>query len=82
MSRSFSLRPFLSPAIKRRAFAALILFGFAIGSVLFWNDGEMDWSVLALNCVSASAGWYYLHSRWSAKERRALTPKRLEDIFS
>ena len=68
--------------IRRRIFAAILLYGFAIGSVLYWNDGEWDWPMIAINLVAASAGMIFLHTKWAARERTALTPKKVKDIFS
>ena len=68
--------------ILRRALAALILLAFAVGSVLFWNRGGFDTVQFAINLVVASVGFIWLHTRWKAKERRALTPRKVKDIFS
>ncbi|MEM1197505.1 MAG: hypothetical protein AAGH57_15490 [Pseudomonadota bacterium] len=71
-----------SRAVLRRALAAIALGGFAIGSVLFWNAGEFDPVQFAINAVVASVGFVWLHFRWRAQERRALTPGKVKDIFS
>ncbi len=68
--------------LRRRLLAALILTVFAIGSVLVWNGGEIVWSQLAINCAAAGAGLVFLHYRWRAQERRAMTPRKVKDIFS
>lgn len=68
--------------IRRRLFAALILFGFAIGSALFWNDGAVDWVLVGINLVAALLGLLVLHFRWRSKERRPLSPEKAQDIFS
>ncbi|MEM6585890.1 MAG: hypothetical protein AAF692_09060 [Pseudomonadota bacterium] len=70
-------RPFL-----RRALAALILLGFATGSVLFWNWGGFDTVQFAINLAVATLGMVWLHIHWRAQERRALTPSKAKDIFS
>ena len=66
----------------RRVCAALILFGFAIGSVLVWKRGDLDYVPLTINLGVACAGLCWLHFRWREKERRALTPSKVKDIFS
>lgn len=71
-----------SGVIRRRLFAAAILYGFAVGSALFWNDGRPDWTYFTANFIAATAGLFYLHSRWRAKERKAMTPQEVKDIFS
>lgn len=68
--------------ILRRALAALILLGFASGSVLFWNRGAFDIVQFAINLTVATLGLVWLHIRWRAQERRALTPSKAKDIFS
>ncbi|MEM9500461.1 MAG: hypothetical protein AAF941_01320 [Pseudomonadota bacterium] len=68
--------------IRRRILAALVLIGFAVGSALFWNGGEVNWMTLGLNLATAGAGFVYLHMRWRKLEKRALTPKKAKDIFS
>ncbi|MEM7664227.1 MAG: hypothetical protein AAF250_00085 [Pseudomonadota bacterium] len=67
--------------IWRRIVAAVALFGFAVGSALFWNDGEVDWVTLGLNLATACAGFTYLHMRWRKLENRALTPQKVQDVF-
>ena len=68
--------------IRRRVFAFVILIVFAIGSSLFWNDGEIKWLSMSVNLIAACAGMIFLHYRWRAQERRALSPGKLKDIFS
>lgn len=68
--------------LRRRLVAALLLVVFAIGSVLLWNDGRVDWSDLAINLFAAACGLLVLHYRWRRQERRAMTPRKLKDIFS
>ena len=68
--------------IKRRVFAAVVLYGFALGSALFWKDGEWDWTTIGINIVAATVGLAFLHSRWRDKEARAMTPQQVKDTFS
>ena len=68
--------------ILPRIFAAVILLGFAIGSSLFWNDGQVEWVSLLTNLAAACIGFIFLHFRWRATEQRAITPKKAQDIFS
>lgn len=72
----------ISHPLRRRLFAALILGGFAIGSVLFWNGGGFDLTQFVVNTIVALVGFGWLHWRWRQQERRALTPKKVKDIFS
>lgn len=67
--------------IRRRIVAAITLLGFAVGSALFWNDGEVEWVTLGLNLATACAGFVYLHVRWRKLEDRALTPQKAQDVF-
>ena len=68
--------------IKRRLLAALVLFAFAIGSVLFWNDGEFDLFYLGVNLLLACVGLVFLHLKWKRREDRTVTPEKAKDIFS
>jgi hypothetical protein len=68
--------------LLRRVAAALVLYGFAIVSVFFWNDWRVDWTTMTINLVAATTGLAFLHVRWRQKERSALSPTRLKDIFS
>ena len=68
--------------ILRRLLAALVLVAFAIGSVLFWNRGEVDYAQLSINLAVAAIGMIWLHIRWREKERRELTPGKVKGIFS
>jgi hypothetical protein len=68
--------------ILRRALAACVLIAAAIGSVLFWNDGRIDPTHMGANMIAAVIGFGYLHLRWRAQERRALTPRTIKDTFS
>lgn len=72
----------MSRALLRRLFAALILVGFAVGSVLFWNNGRFDALQFGFNSIVAVVGFIWLHIRWRAKERAAMTPSKVKDIFS
>lgn len=68
--------------IRRRIFAAIVLLVFAIGSALYWNDGEIVLPVLGANLVAGSVGFLWLHHRWKRREERQITAKQAEDIFS
>lgn len=68
--------------IKRRIFAAIALFAFAIGSVLFWHDGEFDLFSFGLNLILASIGFLFLHHRWKRREAKIVSPNQARDIFS
>ncbi|MFL0356334.1 hypothetical protein ACI5KX_07610 [Erythrobacter sp. GH1-10] len=68
--------------IKRRLYAAIVLLAFAIGSVLFWNDGEFDLFAFGLNLIFASIGFVILHHRWKRQEAGRISPSRAKDIFS
>ncbi len=67
--------------IRRRLFAAVLLYGFAIGSALFWNDWQLEWLTLSTNLAAATAGLLILHYRWRSKERRAFTPTNAKEVF-
>lgn len=71
-----------SKVFRRRFFAALILFAFAVGSALFWNDWRLDWIDMGTNLAFATAGLLFLHMRWRRREKQAMTPKKVRDIFS
>nr|WP_298928524.1 hypothetical protein [uncultured Erythrobacter sp.] len=68
--------------IKRRIFTALALLAFAIGSVLYRNDGQFNLAEFGLNLILASIGFLFLHHRWKRKEARIVTPQKARDIFS
>ncbi|MEL6530112.1 MAG: hypothetical protein AAGK01_08965 [Pseudomonadota bacterium] len=68
--------------IRRRIFAALLLFGVAIGSALFWDDGEIRWLTIGVNIACATAGLFFLHYRWRSKERRPFPPTQANDVFN
>jgi len=72
----------MTRAVKRRLVAGTLLLAVATGSVFFWNDGDFDSGQFAINLAVAVAGFAVLHQRWRAKEKRALTPRKVEDIFS
>lgn len=69
-------------AIRRRLIAALVLYGFAIGSALFWNDWQLEWITMGTNLFAATVGLAALHLRWRGQEKRAMTPNKARDIFS
>lgn len=71
-----------SRVIRRRLLAFALLFAFAIGSAFFWNDGRLNWIDLGANLAAATLGFVFLHLRWRHRESRALTPKKVRDIFS
>lgn len=68
--------------IRSRIFAFLVLFGAAIGSALFWNDGAFEWITLGANLVAATVGFVWLHYHWKQREARIMTTKKAKDIFS
>jgi hypothetical protein len=72
----------LSRAVLRRLFAAVMLYGFAVGSALFWNSGAIDRVILGANLVAATLGLGFLHWRWQRQERKAMSPKAIRDVFS
>jgi len=67
--------------IRRRVFAAILLFAFAISSALFWSDGQINWLSLGVNLSAATLGLIALHYRWRVQERRAFTPTKAKDVF-
>ncbi|MEL7197361.1 MAG: hypothetical protein AAGL10_03515 [Pseudomonadota bacterium] len=68
-------------ARNRRIIAALLLYGFAVGSVLYWRDGAFDPVMLAINLGLASLGLLLLHFKWRSKKPR-ISPSKAKDIFS
>ncbi|MDJ0977978.1 MAG: hypothetical protein QNI87_05530 [Erythrobacter sp.] len=75
----------LRKPLTRRLFAAVLLYGFAIGAVFFWrSEGPISeqGSMMAINLMFATLGLVILHFRWRRQEARVLTPKKAEDIFS
>ncbi len=68
--------------IKRRIFAAIALIAFAIGSSLFWNDGAVKWVSIGINLGAALLGFILLHFKWRAREKREVSPKKAQEIFS
>lgn len=82
-----------SRPILRRAIAAALLYAVAIGSALLfpgaaltlWREADgtgVSISALSINLVVATLGSIWLHFRWRARERRALSPRKVKDIFS
>lgn len=67
--------------LMRRLFAALILLCAAVGTALWRSGGSLSFDLFA-NLVAALAALAFLHFRWRRKERRALTPSKVKDIFS
>lgn len=75
----------ISKPLRRRLFAALLLSGFAIGAVLFWQSDrafQFQLPLIMINLALASLGMTLLHFRWKRQEARLLDPKKAEDIFS
>ena len=70
------------PMILRRIIAAILLFGIAIGSVLFWEGANPDWITLGINIGLATIGFIFLHFRWKKKEAQAITPQKIRKEFS
>ncbi|KWV93200.1 hypothetical protein [Erythrobacter sp. YT30] len=68
-------------ARNRRIVAAILLYGFAVGSVLFWREGEFDWVMLGINLGLATLGLALLHLKWRAREPR-ISADKAKDIFS
>jgi hypothetical protein len=68
--------------IRRRLLAFVFLFGAAVASALFWNDGAFEWMTLGANLLAASIGWIWLHYRWKQQEAQIMTPAQAKDIFS
>lgn len=68
--------------IRRRLFAFVALYGAAIGSALYRNDGAFEWMTFSANLIAATIGFVWLHFRWKEQEARIMTPKNFKDIFS
>ncbi|MCK0128122.1 hypothetical protein [Erythrobacter sp. F6033] len=68
--------------IMRRILTAIALLAFAIGSVLYRNDGAFDLADFGVNLILGSMGFLFLHHRWKRKEARVVTPQKARDIFS
>ena len=68
--------------IRRRIVAAVLLYGFAIGSALYWNDWQVDRVAIGINVILAAICFMVLHRRWKRKEAKIVTPKKARDIFS
>lgn len=71
--------------MKRRIFAALLIYGFALGSVFFWN-AERPFAAqapqLILNFALGTIGLAILHFRWKRQEDQIVSPDKARDIFS
>ncbi|GMN03595.1 hypothetical protein [Erythrobacter sp. MTPC3] len=76
--------PRLKPVtpLRKRLLAAVIIVVFAIGSVLFRNNGNFDLASFGLNLILGSIGFLFLHHRWKKREARTITPEKARDIFS
>lgn len=70
-----------SKVLRRRVLAAVLLYVFAVGSALFWNDWEFNSLAMAINLIAATSGLLILHLRWRAREKEAMTPKKIRDTF-
>lgn len=71
--------------LLRRFLAAIVLYGCAIGSVVFWHAGDplrAHLPLILLNSGFATIGLLVLHLRWKRREARMLTPDRVRNIFS
>ena len=68
--------------IKRRIFAAILLYGFAVGSVWFWRGWPLDPFLTSINLGVATLGLLILHRRWKKQEAQIVTPTKAKDIFS
>ena len=68
--------------IKRRVLAAILLYGFAVGSVWFWRGWPLDLFQTSINLGFATLGLLILHRRWKKQEARIITPSKAKDIFS
>ena len=69
-------------AITRRVLATVILLGGAVGGSYWREDWSWDWFDLGTHLVLALGALIYLHYRWRAQERRAITPEKVKDVFS
>lgn len=67
---------------RRRLAGALILFTTAIASSALRNGGQFLTIDMASNLAIAAIVFGLLHFRWRNRERRELTPGKLEDTFS
>ncbi len=68
-------------ARNRRILAAILLYGFAAGSVLFWREGAFDPVMVGINMGMATLGLVILHFKWRRNEPR-ISPSKAKDIFS
>lgn len=67
--------------LVRRLVAALLLVGTAIAVTVLRSENGLDRINLAVNLVAALGALVFLHYRWRAREKRALTPRRIKDTF-
>lgn len=67
--------------LVRRIIAALVLLGTAVAVSVLRGGDTPDRLDLALNLAAALGAFVFLHYRWRARERRALTPRRIRDTF-
>ncbi|MEE4206736.1 MAG: hypothetical protein V2I39_10610 [Erythrobacter sp.] len=67
--------------LVRRLVAATLLLGTAIAVSVVRSEGEPVLIDFAMNLFAAFAALVFLHFRWRAGERRALTPRRIRDTF-
>lgn len=70
-----------SPLI-RRIVAGIILIAASVSFAFARNQGQQFWFELGANLIAAMAALVFLHYRWRAKERRAMTPDKIRDVFS
>ena len=68
--------------IRRRIFAAILLYGFAVGSVWFWQGWALNLLHTSINLSFATVGLLILHRRWKKQELQIVTPSKAKDIFS
>lgn len=66
--------------LARRIVAALLLVGAGLAAAI-GPDGAISWIEIIANLTAALAAFVFLHYRWRARERRALTPRRIRDTF-
>lgn len=69
-----------TPLVRRIA-AAVLLLAAALAAALLRGEGGASGLELALNLAAALGAFVFLHYRWRARERRALTPRRIRDTF-
>lgn len=68
--------------LMRRVVAALILSGAAIALAVTRSDGPQMWVELGAGLLASAIALLLLHLRWSARERRLLSPGKARDVFS